>query len=87
MLVEVEAKSPALSQLRQIVIQRLFANPHFVCCFFETHSSQLVILVHVTIVKLAPLGNLLYYVANRSLLSPLGFFILLANSCPSGLSA
>ena len=67
--IKVKTKSSTLSKLRKVVVKTLLGHINFICSFFQTHATQDMILIHVSIVKLSPLRYLLDYIANGSLFS------------------
>ena len=80
-LVEIIAEGAALTKLREVVIERLLRNPNFLSGIFEAHSDKLMVLIHVPVIKLAPLRNLFDDVFDGALLGPLGLFVDLSAAC------
>lgn len=80
-LVEVIAELAALTKLREVVIERLLRDPDFLSGIFEAHSDKLMILIHVPVVKLAPLRHLFDDVFNGAFLGPLRLFVYLSAAC------
>ena len=70
-LIEIEPIVPPKPYLRQVIIQRLFRNPHFVGSVLEGHPLELLLLIVVPIIKLPPLRDFLNDKANRPLFVPL----------------
>ena len=64
-----------MSKLREIIVEWLFANTHFISSLFKTHPSQLMILIHESIIEFSPLRYLLNYITYCSLLCSFAFFI------------